>query len=473
MADESGPSRPPSVPRPGPTKALAGWVAGAATAAFDAASLRRARGHTIDTVGAMLAGAVQEATDTAARTLRLCGVSGGTPVPGRRERLDLLSAAFLGGTAGHGLELDDGHRAGSVHPGTVVVPAALAAAHHARCDGRTFLAAVIAGYEVMCRLAAASHPRARWRGFHNTATTGVFGAAAVWAVMHRFDAARVEHAFGAACSSASGLFTFLQGGDVKRLHPGLAARSGLMAAVLAGEGLEGPPDCLEGKDGYFHAYAGGDTGEVDYAGIDLLPAGAPPAVTECYIKPHACCRHIHAPIDALLQIMAEHDLAAGAIAAIRVGTYRVAAAHDLRAWPSFTAAQMSIPFVLATAARHRRVGLDLFTAGHRADRATALLAERVAVGVDPACETAYPAHRPAAVTLETADGRRLTCRVDEPYGAPANPLDDDALEAKMRALAGPVLGEAGAREIAGRLWEIEREEDLRPLVESLALPAVT
>ena len=184
-----------------------------------------------------------------------------------------------------------------------MVPAALVSAHHLRCDGRTFLAAVIAGYEVMCRLAAASHPRARWRGFHNTATTGVFGAAAVWAVMHRFDAARVEHAFGAACSSASGLFTFLQGGDVKRLHPGLAARSGLMAAVLAGEGLEGPPDCLEAKDGYFHAYAGGDTGEVDYAGIDLLPAGAPPAVTECYIKPHACCRHIHAPIDALLQIM--------------------------------------------------------------------------------------------------------------------------------------------------------------------------
>jgi 2-methylcitrate dehydratase PrpD len=458
---------------PGPTRALAEFVAGARSTGFDARTLRRARYHTLDTVGAMVAGAGQEATATAARTLGVCGAAGDTPVPGRAERLDLLSAAFLGGTAGHGLELDDGYRAGSVHPGTVVVPAALAAAHHHRCDGATFLAAIIAGYEVMCRLSAASHPRARWRGFHNTATTGVFGAAAVWAVMAGFDARRVEDAFGIACSTAAGLFTFLHGGEVKRLHPGFAARSGLTAGALAGEGLAGPPGSLESRDGYFHAYAGGDSGEVDYASLDIMAAGAgsPHAITECYIKPHACCRHIHAPIDALVHLMTTAGIAADAIAAIRVGTYEVARAHDLRTWASFTGAQMSIPFVLATTARYGRADLDLYTPAHRGDPATAALAERVRVAVDPSCEAAYPAHRPAIVTVETHDGRTVTERVDEPYGAPANPLSDADLEAKMVGLAGPVLGEATARRVAARIWAVDAERELRSLVETLALPA--
>ena len=462
------------VPRTtGPTRALADFVAGARSASFDARTLRRARYHSLDTIGAMLAGSRQETTDVAARALATCGAAGSTPAPGRRERLDLLSAAFLGAAAGHGLELDDGYRAGSVHPGTVVVPAALAAAHHHRCDGATFLAAVVAGYEVMCRLSAASHPHARWRGFHNTATTGVFGAAAVWAVMAGFDADRVEHAFGAACSTASGLFTFLLGGEVKRLHPGFAARSGLTAGALAGQGLEGPPGSLESRDGYFQAYAGGDANGVDYAALDILSAGAgsPHAITECYIKPHACCRHIHAPIDALQALMREEGLAAADLAEIRVGTYRVAAAHDLKTWASFTGAQMSIPFVLATAARFGRADLDLFTAAHRADPESAALAGRVSVTVDPACEAAYPAHRPAAVTVAASDGRVLSRRVDEPYGAPANPLDDADLEAKMVGLAAPVLGEAAARRIAARIWALEEERDMRPLVEALALPA--
>jgi 2-methylcitrate dehydratase PrpD len=456
----------------GPTRALADFVAAARSSAFDERSRQRARYHTLDTLGAMLAGAEQEATTTAARTLHVCGAAGDTPVPGRGERLDLLSAAFLGGTAGHGLELDDGYRAGSVHPGTVVVPAALAAAHHHRCDGPTFVAAIIAGYEVMCRLSAASHPRARWRGFHNTATTGVFGAAAVWAVMAGFDAERVEHAFGIACSTAAGLFTFMHGGEVKRLHPGFAARSGLMAGALAGEGLAGPPAGLESRDGYFHAYAGGDTGEVDYTDLDVLTvgAGSPHAITECYIKPHACCRHIHAPIDALQHLMKTAGITAEDVGAIRVGTYKVAAAHDLKTWPSFTGAQMSIPFVLATTARYGRADLDLFSAAHRADPATAALAERVSVTVDPSCEAAYPAHRPAAVTVETTDGRSVSARVDEPYGAPANPLTDADVEAKMVALATPVLGEATARRTAARIWAIDQERDLRSLVDALAGP---
>lgn len=453
-----------------PTHALAQFVAAARTAGYDARSLHRARYHTLDTLGAILAASGLDATNKAADTLVRCGASGDTPVPGRSERFSVLDAAFVAGTAGHGLELDDGYRAGSVHPGTVVVPAALAAAHAAGCDGARFVQAIVAGYEVICRLSAAIHPRARWRGFHNTPVTGVFGAAAVWAVIHDFDAAQVEDAFGAACSQAGGLFTFLQGGEVKRTHPGFGARAGLLSGALVSEGLSGPPGCLESPNGFFHAYAGGDDAGLDYTAIDILGAGkgSPLAMTECYIKPHACCRHIHGPIDALQSLMREHELAAKDIAGIHVGTYKVAAAHDLPRWPSFTGAQMSIPFVLATTARFGRADLDLFGSGHRADPETAAMAERVSVSVDPECEADYPKARPARVTVTTGDGRTLSLRVDEPYGSPSNPLDDGALEAKFLGLASPILGDDRAAEIAARFWALDQEPDMRPLIEALA-----
>ena len=456
----------------GATRVLADFVAQARTVDFDARTMQRARYHTLDTVGALISGAVQETTETAVKSVLMIGARGDVPVPGRSERFDLTTAALISGTAGHGLEVDDGYRAGSVHPGTVIVPAALAAAWFTRCDGDTFLRAVIAGYEVMCRLSAAVHPRARWRGFHNTPATGVFGAAAVWAVIRGLSADEVENAFGAACSSASGLFTFLHGGEVKRLHAGFGARSGLLAGVLAENGLQGPPGCLESVDGFFHAYAGGDTGEVDYSVLDILSAGpgSPHAITECYIKPHACCRHIHAPIDALQALMQENGVTADGIADIHVGTYKVAAAHDLRTWSGFTGAQMSIPFVMASAARFGRADVDLFSSAHRSDTETAKLANRVSVSVDPDCDASYPATRPAIVTLTLTDGRKLDRRVDHPYGAPATPLSDEALEAKFLTLSGLVFDEAKGRDIARSLWALDTVSDMRPVVESLSLP---
>lgn len=455
----------------GATRALAQFVAQARTMEFDERTMHRARYHTLDTVGALISGAVQGTTEITVKSLVMGGAQGEVPVPGRAERFDLTTAALVAGTAGHGLEVDDGYRDGSVHPGTVIVPAALTAAWYSQCDGDRFLRAVIAGYEVMCRMSAAVHPRARWRGFHNTPATGVFGAAAAWGVIRGFDADQVENAFGAACSAASGLFTFLDGGEVKRLHAGYGARSGLLAGLLAENGLKGPPGCLESRNGFFHAYAGGDTGDIDYGTVDLLAAGSgsPFAMTECYIKPHACCRHIHAAIDALQQLMQGNDLTCDDIERVHVGTYKVAAAHDLRRWSGFTEAQMSIPFVLALVARFGRADVDLFSPEHRSDRTTGEFAERISVDVDAQCDQDYPRYRPAVVSLTLRDGRKLECRVDQPYGAPANPMTDEALEKKFLTLSGLVFDEEKGRRIARVLWNLDAGTDMRPVVEGLAV----
>jgi 2-methylcitrate dehydratase PrpD len=454
----------------GPTRTLASHIAAMGFSDLDDQTVHRAKYHTLDTIGAILAGAGQDVTKIAGRALERAGCGGNVPVAGQHIRTDMLSAAFLSGAAGHGLELDDGYRAGSVHPGTVIIPAALVAAYKLGCSGDALIKAVVAGYEVMCRLSAACHPRARWRGFHNTSTTGVFGAATVWGTLQGFDVDRLEHAFGAAASTASGLFTFLYGGDVKRLHPGIAAKNGLLAGLLAQEGLQGPPNVLESKEGFFYAYAGGDQNEFDYDSLDILSVGggSPWAINDCYIKPYACCRHIHSVIDAIFDIMDETNLAAEQVQAVHVGSYKVATSHDLRQWENFTTAQMSIPFVVATALRYRAVDLDHFTANHRSDENSIALARKVTVGVDEGCENDYPRTRSAVVAITTIDGQSVERRVDEPYGSPANRLDDEALTAKFKRLASGVIGADQADRVADEIWALESNTDVRPLIAALS-----
>src|SRR5205814_1001508 len=152
----------------------------------------------------------------------------------------------------------DGFRQGSVHPGCVVVPAALAVAYAQGASGAELLEAVVAGYETVTAIGAACHPRLRQRGFHTTSVIGVFGSAVAAGKLLRLSSGEMSDALGLAASSAAGLFAFVNGGaDVKRLHAGHAAREGLQAALLARAGIQGPPDVLEAPDGFMHAFLGG------------------------------------------------------------------------------------------------------------------------------------------------------------------------------------------------------------------------
>lgn len=458
-----------AVPRPGPTKALARFVSELSFADLDETALYKARCHTLDTIGVCLAGSRQEVTKIAASVLDEIMAPGTVPVPGQSRRTDALSAAFLAGTAGHGLELDDGFRPGAIHPGCVVIPAALAMGHVTGADGKRFLTAIAAGYEVATRIAALVHPKPRWRGFHNTPTIGVFAAAAAAAVLKGLDAKTVEHAFGLAASSSSGIRSYVRGGDVKRIHPGLAARDGILAALLAAKGHLGASDVLEGKDGYFHAFAGE---ERDFAGVDIFAAGGQLnsrlAIADCYIKPHACCRHIHPAIDALLDILTAEDLAPEEVASIDVATYKVASTHGAIGWSEMTTAQMSFPFALAAAVQHRAVHLHHFGDAGRRDPDVLRHCGKVHVGVDAALDSTYPKKRPARVVVTTKSGRQFTRSVDEPLGGAANPLPDEKLHEKFHALADPVIGAERAGGVARDIWALERMANVRGFVEGLA-----
>src|SRR5262249_28896924 len=153
-------------PAAGATDAITGFVHALRYDALPDEVRHYARRHLLDTVGVMIAGAGGEVASRAEAVLANVRPAGRVPVPGRARRADLIDAAFLGGTAAHGIELDDGYTKGSVHPGCTVVPSSLPVAYTRRMSGKALIEAIVAGYETVTAIGRACHPALRHRGFH-------------------------------------------------------------------------------------------------------------------------------------------------------------------------------------------------------------------------------------------------------------------------------------------------------------------
>src|SRR5258708_6425922 len=334
-------------PAAGATTALVEFVSGLCFESLDAEVRHYARRHLLDTVGVMISGAAGDVATGAEAMLAAVREGGRIPVPGRARRADLLDAAFLGGTAAHGIELDAGYRQGSVHPGCAVVPAALAVGYDMGASGKAVIEAIVAGYETAIAIARACHPDLRQRGFHPTGACGVFGAAAAAAKLRGLSAPRIADAFGIAASSAAGLFAFVNGGaDIKRLHAGHAAREGVQAALLAEQGVQGPPGVIEARDGFMQAFA---YARPEEARPVTLPPEGPFGMTDCYIKPNPCCRHIQPATQALIALLKDEDIATDEEKHIAVETYRIATEHAATGWEDFASSQLSFRYLFALA----------------------------------------------------------------------------------------------------------------------------
>jgi 2-methylcitrate dehydratase PrpD len=485
-------------PAAGATAAIVEFVGELRHAALPDEVRHYARRHLLDTVGVMIAGAGGDVATRAEAVLAAVRPAGRIPVPGRARRADLIDAAFLGGTAAHGIELDDGFRQGSVHPGCVVVPAVLALGYDRHADGRAVMEAIVAGYEAVIAIGRACHPDLRQRGFHPTAAVGVFGSAAAAGKLRRLSADALANALGLAASSAAGLFAFVNGGgDIKRLHAGHAAREGLQAALLAEQGVEGPPDVIEARDGFMQAFAFGRADKTraalaseasgqrghsksaraghspepgSSARAVALPPAVPFGITDCYIKPYPCCRHIQPAVEALIGLVNDEAIASDEVQRIDVATYRIAAEHAETGWDDFASAQLSFPYLMGLALRFRAVKFEHFSEQTRRDPAFAAIARKLTVTAPADVDRLYPQLRPARVTVTTARGS-FTRQADEALGSRIVPLDDAGLTAKFLDLVGPVLGAARAKELGERLWSLDAISDVVPLVESMAKPA--
>jgi 2-methylcitrate dehydratase PrpD len=493
-------------PAAGATQAIVDFVSELRFAALTEEVRHYARRHLTDTIGVMIAGAGGDVATRAEAVLAAVRPAGRIPVPGRMRRADLIDAAFLGGTAAHGIELDDGFRQGSVHPGCVVVPAVLALGYDRRITGAALIEAVVAGYEAEIAIGRACHPDLRQRGFHPAAACGVFGAVMAAGKLRGLSAVELANALGIAASSAAGLFAFVNGGaDIKRLHAGHASREGLQAALLAEQGVEGPPDVIEARDGFMQAFAfgradkaraahsaaedarerafpseaSGQRGHVisaraghspetgSSARAVILPPAVAYGITDCYIKPYPCCRHIQPAVEALTGLLADEKIATEEVQRIDVATYRIAAEHAETGWDDFASAQLSFPYLMGLALKFRSIKFEHFTDAMRRDPSFAAIARKLHITAPPDIDRLYPQLRPARVTVTTARGS-FTRQADEALGSRIVPLDDAGLKAKFSDLVGPVLGPARAKELLEQLWSVEEIGDVAPLVESMA-----
>lgn len=368
-------------------------------------------------------------------------------------RISAGNAALLGGTAIHGFDFDDHHRA-KLHLSAAILPAALALAERENTSGATLHAALAAGYEAMARISLAANPNAaRMRGWHLTGTCGTFGAAAAASVILGFDAATTASALGLAGTQSAGLWAFNADGAMsKRLHPGNAARSGITAALLAQKGFQGPRKILEAEDGGFLAAMSDETrpGEITR---DLGKVWRAEAV--CF-KPYSCCGSNHASIDATLELMAEHHFSAADVRSVRIGISRVVERQTGFPYTPSTVlnAQMSIRQNVAVALLDSAALIEQFTPQRIADPVLNELITRVEVEIDPEMDAVYPERYAGIVTIDLLDGRRLRKRVDYSKGMPENRMSPAELNAKFRSLAAASVGDEAAEELLAYLVKI-------------------
>jgi len=366
------------------------------------------------------------------------------------------AAAMVNGTLAHSLDFDDTHAEGSIHSSAPIVPAALAAAEMTGASGKDLIAACVVGYEVQIRLSLALDPSAHYdRGYHPTATCGVFGAAAAAGKLLGLDADGLESAFGIALSQAAGSMQFLADGAwTKRSHVGQAAENGLQCAVLAAEGFQGPAEAFEGKWGFLHAYAPDADHAKATAGL-----GDTWQTLKLAVKPYPSCRYSHAALDGLIRLKDENAIAADDIEAVEIGLPEtgwkiIGNPEDAKHNPeSVVDGQFSMAFCAAVALREGGMVWDDY-AKHLKDEQTLGLCRRVHTRVDARAEAMFPENMSGSVRIQTKSGD-YEAFIDCPKGEPDNFMSEAEFRDKFQGLAGPYLGPEQGGKLIDSLLSLE------------------
>jgi len=387
------------------------------------------------------------------------GAQGVCTVVGERPLYPSPVAAFLNGAFAHTLDFDDTHRESIIHPGAPLFAALLALSEAHRIPGRRFLEAALVGYEVTCRIGVVHGEGVHRRGFHPTATTGIFGAVVAGAYLLGLPKEVAVDALGLAGSMTSGSLQFLVGGGWnKRVHVGLAAHNAIYALTMAQEGVRGARQPLEGTYGYLRSYAEGvadpsralgDVGEGDRVWHVLRTA----------VKPYPSCRYNHAVVDALVSLARRTPLTPAGVEGVEVvlppvGYALVAVPPEGKRRPRTSVdAQFSVYFAAAVALLEG--GLTWQSYRRLSDPQVVALMDRVVAREDPSLKGMG-----ARVVVHGRDGEVWATTVPYPLGEPENPLSWEGLAAKFRSLALTVLPPQRVEALLQRVPSLEQEGDM-------------
>ena len=381
-------------------------------------------------------------------------------------RVGARNAALANATLAHAIELDDTHIPSLSHMSAVIFPAALALAEARHASGKDFLTAYILGAEAMGRIGRAAGQSLINAAVHPTSTSGVFGSAVAAAKLLKLDKNGIKASFGLAASMASGVMQFsleTEGTMVKRLHAGLPADHGLLAALLAADGFSGPSGAIDGERGFLKAFAG----HTDSESI-AHELGRVFMIEDVSIKLNACCLHFATLVDTLNECRFDSDFPVDQIEAIEVyGPKALLNGHMEYRPKSVMAAQYSLPFVTAVTLLLDPRSPTSYNEQAMSSTAVLAMADRVTAFEDDELEKLFPARFPAKSKVIYKGGKVVESVVLDPLGSSERPLKRSDIIEKFHLLNQDVLAMPFQKDLIAAIEEIDAKGGLKRLTNLL------
>ncbi len=443
---------------------LAERIASVRYEALPEAAVHWARVAILDTVGCTLAGANEPCAQIAGR---VAASNGPCLVFGTSRRVAPLDAALINGTASHALDFDDCSNTLGGHPSAPILPALFALAETRPVDGRAFVAAYVAGWETETRIARGINFYHYEKGWHPTATIGVFGSTAACCHLLGLVPEVTAKALALAASFSSGVKANF-GTMTKPLHVGHCSRNGMFAALLASEGFTANAGALEHRQGFLHVF----NGEGNFDADAILRDWAQPwdiVQPGVAIKQYPCCGSTHPAVDAMLMLVRENELTPELVERVDSWTHPRRLAHTNRPDPqSELDAKFSVQYCLARALLDRRVSLEHFEADNFRKPEIRALLPCIHAAPHPDMSMASTEHFGAEVRVTLTDGRVLSKSVARPLGrGPENPLPMELLQAKFLNCATRALPMDAAEKLLTMLRQIDAVADISRVTDAM------
>jgi len=449
------------------TRGVAEFVSGLRYEAIPREVRERAKLLILDSLGCALYGAHLPWCRILQRTLEKLDGSTACGVWGTSQKLSAPHAALANGTQVQGFELDDVHREGVLHVGAVVLPALVAVAELRGVNGREFLTAAVAGYEVGPRVGLCMGQEHIGQGWHSGATLGVFSAAAGAARGLKLDADKTVHALGIAGTQAAGLMAAQYGAMVKRMHAGRSSQSGLYGALLAEGGFTGIADVFESEYGGFCTTFSRSQDRFRLAELSA-GFGSVWQTMGVALKFYSCVGSNHTTLDALREMRSERAFGAKDVKKIVVHASQVTVDHA--GWKyrpeSLASAQMNLAFCAATFLLEGDCFVDQFSERIVADPKRLALAEKVEVRPDPGISARGAKHRHSVrVEVMLEDGSLLERSVETPRGSEPHFASEAQVVGKFEKLAAHALKRSQAAQLRDAVLGLENLRDAARLAQ--------